>query len=88
MYNLALVTLIGCIFIVVQVDPLHRGSFCQFPFGGFTTMAVINEMENERKLAKRTSVHCSFGVNDSEPKISLLLQFVLGIPDDNTLWEF
>ena len=51
-------------------------------------MAVINEMEMERKLAKRTSVHCSFGVNDSEPKISLLLQFVLGIPDDNTLWEF
>ena len=35
---------------------MHRGAFCQFLSGGFTTMAVMNLPE--RKLAKCTSVHC------------------------------
>ena len=34
---------------------MHIGAFCQFPFGGFTTMAVINPPET--KLDKCTSVH-------------------------------
>ena len=33
---------------------LHIGGFCQFPSGGFTTMAVMNPLE--KKLEKRTSV--------------------------------
>ena len=35
----------------------HRDTFCSFLSGGFTTMAVINP--RERKLERRTSVHCA-----------------------------
>ena len=37
----------------VQCTDVHFASFLS---GGFTTMAVINQLE--RKLAKRTSVYC------------------------------
>ena len=40
---------------------VHRGAFCQFFSCGFTTLTVINQPE--RKLAKRTSVHCALGAN-------------------------
>ena len=37
-------------------DTMHIGVICQFFPGGFITAIVVNPQE--RKLAKRTSVHC------------------------------
>ena len=45
------------IFNIIRCTEVH---FASFLFGGFTTMAVINSPE--KKLAKRTSVHCGAGI--------------------------
>ena len=51
-------------FIIFAIKFIHctEVHFASFLSGGFTTMAVINPPE--RKLAKRTSVHCQIHKTD------------------------
>ena len=43
--------------LISSWTPMHRGAFLSFLSGGFITAIVVNPPE--RKLAKRTCVHCS-----------------------------
>ena len=53
--------------------------FASFLSGGFTTMAVINPPE--RKLERRTSVHCTI-IGIAQPKDLFTMFFAVQLPED------
>ena len=59
------------IWIMKKIIHCTEVRFASFLSGGFTTMAVINP--SERKMAKRTSVHCTKNKPNVRQNSALLL---------------